>query len=169
MYILPKSLKSIFTAWQFSGWILFKCKINRGLKIFPSVGDRIPAVCSFLPANSDKVSALYPFTVHKVSPQYCIHLQSTKFHLDTPFMVQDVSLLLHFLHQLAFHLLASLSVSSTHCDSSSCYKFPYCYRLLIFLVHFSSLTLFLPIHHAAIVTFTKHTTCFICLKPAWNW
>lgn len=68
VYILPKSLKSIFTAWQFSGWILFKCKINRGLKIFPSVEDRIPAVCFFLPSNKNKASDLYPFTGHKVSP-----------------------------------------------------------------------------------------------------
>ena len=67
VYVLPKSLKSIYTAWQFSGQILFKCKTNRDLKIFPSVSDRIPAVCFSLPSNKNKPSDLYPFTDHKVS------------------------------------------------------------------------------------------------------
>ena len=123
-------------------------------------------VQSVLCVSQPRTHFLASFPPAKTKRVTCIHLQATEFHLGAPFTGRDAFLLLHFLHQLAFHLPASLSVSPTHCNSSSPYKFSYCYCLLIFLVHFSSITLFLPIHHVAIVTFTKHTTSFICLKPA---
>lgn len=121
VYILPRSLKSIYTAWQFSGQILFKCKTNRDLKIFPSVSDRIPAVCCSLPSNKNKMSDLSPFTVHRVS---------------SGCWLTGCALLLYFLYWWDFHLLHNLRV-------------PHCFFMLIAALLFKPLVVFLllPLTH----------------------
>lgn len=160
MYVLPRSLKNIYTAWQFSGQILFKCKANRDFKVFPSASDIIPAICCSLPSNENQTSDLSPFTVHRVSSG------CWRTGCACPFAV--FPLLVRF--SSSAHPLCPPVPLHTRCNSvvQAIIHFPLAVAYSV-LVHFCSLTLLLPIHHVVTVTFTNPTMSVTCLNPAWNW
>lgn len=76
--------------------------------------------------------------------------------------VSDIGKLFHFLHTL----WCPLMLYHSHCNSE--FKPILVIFKLLLLTNFRfifSPTLFLPIYHAAAITFTKHTASLICIKP----
>lgn len=127
VYVLPRSLKNIYTAWKFSGQILFKCKTNRGLKIFPSVPERIPAVRCSLPSNENRTRGT------------CLYLQSAEFHLSAGFQgvhfcfISSAGGIFIFCTTSVSPSASPYSLLVALCGSSH-YSFFYCCRFLIFVV-----------------------------------
>lgn len=66
-----KSLNSNYTAWQFSGQILFKWKINKDFRNLPSVSDRNSSCLLLVSQQQKENERLYSFTAYKA---WCLSL-----------------------------------------------------------------------------------------------